>query len=391
MTLKDIGGGRWRARAYVGRDPATGRKMRPSHVIVASTEEDARRKADEWLGTVEPRKAGVPASLGRMLDDWVAGLEERGARGNTVAAHRQSRARIGRTGLATKPYLSVTPADVARAMDELAARGSATGGPLSASTVKATLTTLSAAYRDWVRLGWADDNPVRGVRPPRGSSRSPRARSLQQMELAAMQSALSSEAKGDGRGAAFARPLLLVLNSGMRLGEALALRVGDIDLSDRGASALVSATMVTKPRLERQAAAKTLSGERRVAVSDGAALADAVALRVSDGAGPEDPLFPSPAGGWMSADLLWPWFRDFRASHGLPSWATPHVLRHTYASQALAAGQSPVSVQLQLGHASWSTTLSVYGHEVQGQQRALADAMGERYRRALEAYGAAGK
>ena len=387
MVLRDLGGGVWQARAYVGRDPATGRKMRPSHKFAAASEEQARETAREWLRTVEPRKAGVPAALGRMLDDWVRGLEERGAKGNTVAAHRQSLARVRRTGLAAMPYLAVTSADVARAMDALAARGSAAGGPLAPSTVKATLTTLAAAYRDWVECGWADANPARGVRVPSGRASSPRARSLQQMELAAMQSALAREAAGDGRGAALARPLLLVLNSGMRLNEALALRLADVDVSESGVSVSVSATMVTKPRLSRQPAAKTLSGERRVAVSAGAGLEAAVRARLADGASPGDPLFPSPAGGWMSADLVWPWFARWRAEHGLPAWATPHVLRHTYASQALAAGQSPVSVQMQLGHASWSTTLAVYGHEIKGQQRALADAMDRKYREALEVFG----
>ena len=79
MVLRDLGGGVWQARAYVGRDPATGRKMRPSHKFAAASEEQARETAREWLRTVEPRKAGVPAALGRMLDDWVRGLEETGA------------------------------------------------------------------------------------------------------------------------------------------------------------------------------------------------------------------------------------------------------------------------------------------------------------------------
>ena len=44
-------------------------------------------------------------------------------------------------------------------------------------------------------------------------------------------------------------------------------------------------------------------------------------------------------------------------------------------------------MQMQLGHASWSTTLAVYGHEIKGQQRALADAMDRKYREALEVFG----
>jgi integrase len=54
----------------------------------------------------------------------------------------------------------------------------------------------------------------------------------------------------------------------------------------------------------------------------------------------------------------------------------PHDLRHTYASWLLMAHQSPAYVQRQLGHSSIDITVDVYGHWISGEGRdGLEDAL----------------
>jgi integrase len=55
-------------------------------------------------------------------------------------------------------------------------------------------------------------------------------------------------------------------------------------------------------------------------------------------------------------------FEHARVKAGLPDWATPHDLRHFYASTLIRSGASIKVVQTRLGHSSAKTTLDVYGH-----------------------------
>lgn len=55
-------------------------------------------------------------------------------------------------------------------------------------------------------------------------------------------------------------------------------------------------------------------------------------------------------------------FEKARLKAGLPEWATPHDLRHFYASTLIRSGASIKVVQTRLGHASAKVTLDVYGH-----------------------------
>jgi integrase len=60
-----------------------------------------------------------------------------------------------------------------------------------------------------------------------------------------------------------------------------------------------------------------------------------------------------------------PWasvWETARHRAGLPEWATPHDLRHHYASVLIRSGASVKVVQTRLGRASAKTTLDTYGH-----------------------------
>jgi integrase/recombinase XerC len=71
---------------------------------------------------------------------------------------------------------------------------------------------------------------------------------------------------------------------------------------------------------------------------------------------PDSPLFPGVRGGRLDPAVAQKAMRDYRRLAGLPEHATPHALRHSFATHLLEGGADLRSIQELLGHASLSTT-----------------------------------
>jgi integrase/recombinase XerC len=72
--------------------------------------------------------------------------------------------------------------------------------------------------------------------------------------------------------------------------------------------------------------------------------------------GPGDPLFRGARGGRLDAAIVQKRLRELRDQLDLPASATPHSLRHSFATHLLAGGGDLRTIQEVLGHASLSTT-----------------------------------
>jgi integrase/recombinase XerC len=71
---------------------------------------------------------------------------------------------------------------------------------------------------------------------------------------------------------------------------------------------------------------------------------------------PDSPLFRGERGGALNARLVQKVTEQARMQLGLPATATPHAMRHSFATHLLAAGGDLRAIQELLGHASLSTT-----------------------------------
>jgi integrase len=236
------------------------------------------------------------------------------------------------------------------------------GQPLKPGAIYAIYATLRALLNAAIEDGLRGDNPAArlGKNLHLHPTTAARRAAIRRQALDRAQTVQLLEATRTGAPGWY--PFVLTLaRTGLRLGETLMLRLDDY-----------SPTAGTL-RIERAWDAKhhcegtPKHGPRVVDVSpELAAILDAHAAALAkvvglDGTPMVPWLFPSQIGTMLEGRNVRRALTTLarRARLGRP--LRPHDLRHTFGSQLIAAGASPVYVQRQMGHASVGTTVDLYG------------------------------
>lgn len=250
------------------------------------------------------------------------------------------------------PINAITPLQVKELIDERLHAGT------HPKTVKNAVGVLRSVLGEFVEpMGPLRSNPA-GIR--RGwitvQPTSPQALSREQVQ-AFLEAARTEPYYG---------LILFLALTGARLGEAMALRWGDIDLESR------HATIRRSVRLGRLAAPKTRFSVRTIDLPKAAVawLKAEWQRREGEVAGaghpapdprwPADLVFPQEAGGYVNARHLHHVFQRISRRAHISQPVHPHMLRHTWATQALNAGIPLQYVSRALGHHSTAFTASVY-------------------------------
>lgn len=325
-------------------------------------------------GIIEPSKM----VLGAWLDQWLDGIQREPS---TLASYRKN------VRLHIKPHLgqmrltAIKPSTLAAWFRILEAEGSPGGnGPLSARTTRYCGTILGSALEAAVEDGKIPTNPARSKAANPPSARAAKAPEMNAWTADELTRFLDwSRAEQD--------PLLLawslLARTGMRRGEALGLRWGDIDL-ERGQIAIRRSVGVVKTFGEGEQIVTRLpkTGHSRVVPIGASLVADLrrhksalattfdLSATVADAPILRDPTMNGPH---HPERFSREWLRRMRK---LPTGLKPirlHDLRHTFGSILLADGEPVKVVSELLGHSTPMITLTVYQHVNASMGRAAAD------------------
>jgi integrase/recombinase XerC len=284
------------------------------------------------------------ADLAADIDHWQRWLRhERRASPHTLAAYRRDLASFltflaGHLG---KPACLADLGGLARADFRawLAARSAA--GLQPSSTARA-LSVVRNFFRFLAKHGGGGNAALGTVRTPRLPRAVPKALTAgEAAEVVEAADDLDDEPWIAKRDTAI---LALLYGCGLRLGEALALNRRDAPQAHGDEIP----TLVVMGKGRKQRAVPVLP-----AVA--AAVADYLVACPYEGDG-DTPLFRGARGARLNPRLVQLRLQRLRARLGLPHSATPHALRHSFATHLLAGGGDLRAIQELLGHASLSTT-----------------------------------
>ena len=272
--------------------------------------------------------------MSKVLAAWEAHLALSLRRSpHTVRAYVATAARLIEA-LGVQDWAALARVDTGALREQLARRRAEGLANISAARELSALKAFLTFARG--QAGIENPTPPR-MRGPRVKKGIPRP--ITPDEAVGLATLVEESAAQDWTGARDAAVLYLLYGAGLRIAEALSLRGADWPFADR----LTITGKGDKQRLiailpvVRQAVAAYLAACPWPLERDG-------------------PLFRGAKGGALAAGIVQKAVARARPALGLPDSATPHALRHSFATHLLSAGADLRSLQELLGHASLSST-----------------------------------
>lgn len=337
---------KYRFRAFLGRDPATGKQIR-----VARSGFDTRREAELALLKIQTKKQPKinSATLEQIYRSWLA-TYRMGVKPSTLAKTEELFSRHILPVFGSEKVSDITAPEV----QDFVNRECATAiGRRAFSFLKKILSFSK-------KKGYIDENPAALVDLPR---RPPKKEKENFYTLDELREFFSlAEKKLSPMWLAFFRVLAY---TGMRRGEALALTWDDFDAD---APSLSISKTVTKGEGGHYISEtpKTSKSNRTILIDDGTASMLEELPRDSRF------IFSNSKGSFITPS------QPVRQLHRVVDGETlkyisPHGFRHTHCSMLFSAGVSIPEVQDRLGHSDVKTTLDIYNHVYQGDRRDALD------------------
>ncbi len=343
--------GTWYAQISLGYDSQSKRKRR---TISGATKQEVREELTKLQGQADEGTVIAPSKMtvGSLLDHWLKTSIKPVVSGGTYLTYSQSIENHIKPNIGGSRIQRVTAMHLQGLLSTLTEKG------LGASSQRILLAVLKAAFAQAVEWDLVTKDPSIKVKWPK----------LPEQEIVPLdekQTKLFLKASKPHR---IHGLFVLLVHTGLRIGEAVALRKSDIDFE--GETLTVSRTIWYPGSGMAFKTPKTKSGKRTIHLSRTVidAIYDHIKRMTKEGNGRADTLFCAVGGG-----ILWPShvrriFIDILEEAELPRKRI-HDLRHGHATQLLQMGVNPKLVSERLGHSSIAITLQIYGHVLNSSQQ----------------------
>lgn len=369
----------WSLRWNV-KDPGTGER-RYVYESLNCPRRDAER---QWIRReAEIRSAGAayvkPAkeTLASYLAIWLRDYVEPHLKPTTLESYRTLVNVHIIPALGAVALADLTAAQVQAWQADMLRKTTPTGTLISPRRVAYARAVLRSALHEAVRLGMIQQNPVDRVRPPRQSPKEVKAFDLPQVRTL-MEAA---------RGHRLETMLSVAWQTGLRLGELLALTWADVDFEGRILHVRRNLVDVDGKLVTQEP--KTARGRRTLPLS--AALVSEIRahrkrqteerLRAGEAWQDNGLVFCKQSGKPLPPRDAQEVYYRLRDKAEVPTYGF-HALRHTYATLALQFGIGLPEIAANLGHVSPAFTAKTYAHVLPEMQRTAAD----RFAASLEAH-----
>ena len=340
----------WEARITTGRDPGTGKQIQRS--FTGKTQKEVREKMQAAAVEINQGTYTAPQRLtvGQWLDVWAS--DYLGAvKVSTADIYRSNIKNHIKPGLGAVRLVDLHPHTVQGFINGLVG--------LSPASVRLIYRILHHALEKAVELDYVPRNPAFKCTLPKAEQEEPQP--LDDQQTAALLAAAA--------GTPMEQLTLVALFTGLRLSELLGLTWDAVDF---GSGTIVISKQLSRPEHRGVGLFQSPKSGKARTISPAAAVFDALKRQRAHQAEQQlkaGPLWDNPAGLVFTVETggpidQWRAEKDFRiilAAAGLSGFHF-HSLRHTYAVNAIRAGDDIKTIQGNLGHATAAFTLGRYGH-----------------------------
>lgn len=357
-TIYQRANGLWVCEITLGYDKDKKRIKK----TISSMDRDKLQKKINDLKYLNDRRLLIDPSkytVGEWVEFWLETYKKPSIKPSTYDMYKGNLERYIKPKIGHYKLDKLNPLVVQTFINDISSNSLNTKHGLSQSSVKKVYITLSQACKQAVTANILYKNPCNGVQLPKKPPRESVAFTVEEQE------AFLQHCPGN---TTFENLFIFAFNTGMRLGEMLALTWDDVDAENKLVSVNKNLSVVNdydekterKNKIIINSTTKTADGMREIPLTQ-KALNVVMAQRERNKN--ESPfIFYSSSGNVLSKRSIYRAFKNILSKANISTHLTVHSMRHSFATRLLEKGADIKTVSELLGHKSIQITLDIYSH-----------------------------